>query len=352
MQTVYFNYTMMPEEFKKRNQRHIDNYDPLCFHDYSKKPEGSPVKKGEDILLFSFYPSEDTFAIKSPIDGYIHYDVDVLALSGGSHFKKVKICDIYDDFNDLVRAHYNNEYEFTIDEFTNEEVFCWTKVAGKESIGFHICTYIVSFLIIDKTPYLAFGDVSKPDRLVFLFCDKSLIDYDLHSCKRINNFLTLIPLYREDLQKFKEIQLYKFRVFHSETPETVGFERPIDVILFQLYSKHFVSILEDVGIDWRSFDQYEDIRTNINCECYVYLMHDVANGFYKIGISNRPEYRERTLQSEKPTIELICAKRFPSRIIAEAIESALHKAFSEKRLRGEWFSLTSAEVEQLKATLS
>ena len=68
-------------------------------------------------------------------------------------------------------------------------------------------------------------------------------------------------------------------------------------------------------------------------------------------MSNNPEYRERTLQSEKPTIEKVCARQYPSRIIAEAIESALHKAFGEKRLRGEWFDLTQEEVEMLKATL-
>jgi hypothetical protein len=72
----------------------------------------------------------------------------------------------------------------------------------------------------------------------------------------------------------------------------------------------------------------------------------------KIGISNRPEYRERTLQSEKPTIELLCAKQYPSRTIAEAIEGALHKAFGEKRLRGEWFNLSDQDVIDLKITLS
>ena len=42
--------------------------------------------------------------------------------------------------------------------------------------------------------------------------------------------------------------------------------------------------------------------------CWVYLMRDIANNSYKIGISNNPRYRERTLQSEKPTIEKLAAK--------------------------------------------
>ena len=80
-------------------------------------------------------------------------------------------------------------------------------------------------------------------------------------------------------------------------------------------------------------------------------MVDTANGYHKIGISNKPEYREGTLQSEKPTIELLCAKQFPSRTIAKAIESALHKTYEEKRLRGEWFQLEAKDIIELMATL-
>ena len=80
-------------------------------------------------------------------------------------------------------------------------------------------------------------------------------------------------------------------------------------------------------------------------------MQDMATCFFQIGISNHPKYREHTLQSEKPTIELICAKQYPSRAIAEAIESALHKAYTEKRLRGEWFILDSKDICDIVLTL-
>ena len=81
-------------------------------------------------------------------------------------------------------------------------------------------------------------------------------------------------------------------------------------------------------------------------------MHDTTNGFYKIGISNNPEHRERTLQSEKPSIEIVCSKEYPIRSIAEAFEAALHKAFASKRIRGEWFSLDETDVMVLVKTLS
>lgn len=83
----------------------------------------------------------------------------------------------------------------------------------------------------------------------------------------------------------------------------------------------------------------------------MYLMLDETNGYHKIGISNHPEYRERTLQSEKSTITLLCAKEYPTRIVAEAIEPALHKAYADKRVRGEWFVLDAIDIEHLKATL-
>lgn len=86
--------------------------------------------------------------------------------------------------------------------------------------------------------------------------------------------------------------------------------------------------------------------------CYVYLMHDKRNGYHKIGISKEPKYREKTLQSEQPAIEMVCNKRYPSRKIAEAIESALHKAYAEQRVRGEWFDLSPEDVIMLKESLT
>lgn len=84
-------------------------------------------------------------------------------------------------------------------------------------------------------------------------------------------------------------------------------------------------------------------------ECFVYLMKDA--GKFKIGISKHAEYRERTLQSEKPTVVLIAAKKFINRRIAASFERALHESYSHKRHRGEWFNLNELEVAEIKATL-
>ena len=103
---------------------------------------------------------------------------------------------------------------------------------------------------------------------------------------------------------------------------------------------------EDLGLD----ENYESVVANESC--YLYLMKDFNTGYYKIGISNNPEHREKTLQSEKPTIEMICNKKYVSRRMAHSFEQALHKTFSDKRVRGEWFNLNATDVQEIKLTLN
>ena len=75
-------------------------------------------------------------------------------------------------------------------------------------------------------------------------------------------------------------------------------------------------------------------------QVFVYLMKDKANGLYKIGKSINPKCRERTLQSEKPSIKMVFT--MPER---EGFnERSLHREYAECRKRGEWFDLTLAQV--------
>lgn len=77
---------------------------------------------------------------------------------------------------------------------------------------------------------------------------------------------------------------------------------------------------------------------------YIYMMVNNRNGLIKIGKSIKPEARERTLQSEEPDVSMI----FVSPLCLSSIERDLHKKFSEKRVRGEWFNLTSDDVMFIK----
>jgi hypothetical protein len=72
----------------------------------------------------------------------------------------------------------------------------------------------------------------------------------------------------------------------------------------------------------------------------LYLMKDKNNGYYKIGISQDCEYRERTLQSEKPNIELVGQWKS-----LDKYERAWHDYFKKNNTRGEWFTLNKVQVE-------
>jgi len=69
-------------------------------------------------------------------------------------------------------------------------------------------------------------------------------------------------------------------------------------------------------------------------------MIDKNTNYYKIGFSKNPKYREKTLQSEKPTIELI--KKYVGYMYQE---KELHDIFSDNRIRGEWFELRDDQLK-------
>ena len=76
---------------------------------------------------------------------------------------------------------------------------------------------------------------------------------------------------------------------------------------------------------------------------YVYLMLNEDTSLVKIGYSNDPSYRERTLHSKEPAVHLIACWEAP-----KEKERILHNIFESKRQRGEWFRLTFAELAELE----
>lgn len=67
-----------------------------------------------------------------------------------------------------------------------------------------------------------------------------------------------------------------------------------------------------------------------------------STGYHKIGVSVDPALRERTLQSEKPTVKLVAKWED-----AQEWESHWHEYFKQHRMRGEWFQLTKCQVAYL-----
>lgn len=72
----------------------------------------------------------------------------------------------------------------------------------------------------------------------------------------------------------------------------------------------------------------------------TYLIKDKRTGATKIGKSNNPYKREKTLQSEALSLELLY-------ICNDNVESLLHKKYKHKRIRGEWFNLTDNDINEI-----
>ena len=81
----------------------------------------------------------------------------------------------------------------------------------------------------------------------------------------------------------------------------------------------------------------------------VYLMINDVNQRIKIGrTKNKPQYRERTLQSQEPEVTLMYHKKTKCMVNTEKY---LHEKFKEKRYRGEWFDLSDDDIKEAKSLI-
>lgn len=302
--------------------------------------------------------------IKSPCSGYVFYD----PIGSYRGFRNCEdgelIATILGNPNE-VSDKFENEVKVITDDFTGASVIEWVRVCGsKSSKAFRFeGIYIVLTLLNNKPCIRVIYDgenerYKKGDIFEILLSDSNVLTFILpDNPVRVvgsKNYKFDCKINIDTIVAMKNCDVLKIRLRKKDNSSShiLGnncsfIDKTISQILFRRYVEVYDSALTDVGFQWND----EEISLNSTDPCYVYLMIDTANGYHKIGISNKPEYRERTLQSEKPTIEKVCARQYPSRTIAEAIETALHKAFESKRIRGEWFNLSQDEVEMIKDTL-
>lgn len=82
---------------------------------------------------------------------------------------------------------------------------------------------------------------------------------------------------------------------------------------------------------------------------YVYLVRS-ASSAYKIGRTRNPEDRQRTFGIQLPfEVDFIAIIETEDMY---ALERKLHNRFADRRLNGEWFNLTEADVEFIKGLAS
>jgi len=301
-------------------------------------------------------------------DGYIVFD-------SGSH-----LFTIYKTMEVLKKSQFPNIIERGEDEFTKEPFIRATMFGGNKygfsfgmiyvrveytnnkhklnidysSSRFKFTKYHTLHFLLDNGSVLSFRDFKKPVKYTNNF-DRG--DYI--------NMTTSSIMTNQDIQLLASHKVLKWNLINDEgtilaeqgVPSILSMPDPLKEIhreVFQDFVASYLSLYDEIrgDEDYRVDDEAEneDI-TQSSSTCYVYLMVDTTNNFHKIGISNNPKYREHTLQSDKPTIELLCAKEYPSRAIAEAFESALHRVYSSKRIRGEWFKLDPSDIEEIKQTL-
>jgi len=97
-------------------------------------------------------------------------------------------------------------------------------------------------------------------------------------------------------------------------------------------------------------NEHEKLKREKRATCisgFVYIMRNNRNGHIKIGFSKNPKYREITLQSQEPEIQLL--KSVPG---SKRQEKELHTRWRHRRIRGEWFELTATELDKIIADFS
>lgn len=342
--------------------------------------DGDFVNIGEQVYQFndSNYTKHINYSKKA---GFI-YQIDPKKIVNLDNNELMYI--VRDSDKQRIMDRFLNNPDLIVDDFTNSTIIKWHRVSSRFEISHGIKTksdnfitdFLFSFNFIDNNDFIVFHFEPKQirpkqfDKVSFLFENGEQIKFELEtdpisSKNRLNEKILEYKgiITQSELELFANTNFKKWKIsLISDKREVLGGETSGDYfypnknniqIIIKKFASEYINLVKKTIPDYQPtvLKQSDRIKDVLNGFCFVYLMHDISNGYYKIGISNNPEYRERTLQSEKPTIEMIISKKYPIRKIAESIEKALHDTYSKQRLRGEWFDLETKDVEHVKETL-
>lgn len=198
------------------------------------------------------------------------------------------------------------------------------------------------------------------DKISFLLENWEIIDFQIienpyKRSKDLYEFKTLIT--KNELNLLKTFKISKYQIYFKSSDSNVFWIIGDELIDFKIqfirFVEEYTSLVEKEISNYKPLIEKDNAKLEkINWwQCHVYLMYDTINFYHKIWISNNPWYRERTLQSEKPSIEMIANKQFPSRELALAFEQALHRTYQTKRIRWEWFNLDDNDIFDLVTVL-
>lgn len=324
----------------------------------SKKPF-TVIKKGQIIgkckVMVEWkgerntYKLRDTISVKSPIEGEIltvrnypnnYKDESITVLMS------TKLSDEIKKNKDSVSCHLSNNKEGLNFRFNKILVFEGSNGVKEVNRLRNINISVISnqFFIevkVGKERY------QKHEKLKYYTkYGVSVLNLKYKKKDRSNRFALelFFPTTMNQVSEFLEFSREIYLVSDSD-PEPIQLDRDVKVFkrMYSYLKQEVYPLVED------DEEMSEDTEES---SCYVYLMKDTSNGYYKIGISKDPVYRERTLQSEKPTIELVKKKLFTSRKNSKEVEKLLHEKFLSDNVRGEWFSLDKQDVTLITELLS
>ena len=363
MEELKYSYVqeLIPRDVKEYYQTGRSLYEAIVGVYVSHPNEKAYVKKGDLLFTMRLNVTPTQYRrlfVPSPYEGYIEYRHDV---------------SLSDFMNSTFACFYKNEYEIDIkyqdiiiDKIANTKRIIW-KSGSSITMNQDRFKCNIEFNIKSNSPCLHFRyqgfNLGVNDKVFFIDADDNPItDFVVvkreHKYSRNEKEVDFIML-DSDIEILKQSKLAGIVVTFANEDAPIKIKPKFDKKekedqfygAFQFYLTTYCEILKQANISYKKKTVQEPFLIDYDY-CYVYLMHDKRNGYHKIGISKEPNYRERTLQSEQPNIEMVCSKRFPTRKIAEAFEFALHKAYADKRLRGEWFDLSYIDVIMLKESLS
>ena len=333
-------------------------------------PNYSRVEKGDDVLGIDGEGMVESLiysTIKAPCSGMLVYKFCNSSTISRIHKNDI-LFTIYPDEEKLIES-YPNEITVITDDFTKSAIVKGYKCGG-DLAGFNLGIVLLNFEYRDGKPFILLTfrrkdiNLNRKCSLHLLLDDDSVITLNAISNPiKESKYDSLLKLYisKENLKVLETKEFIRWQITNEDGMVIASGDNtccldendPTDItknLSRKVFSEFIVKFNQLVKETYPEEKQIKEDAKDKD-SCYVYLMIDTTNSFYKIGISNNPRYREHTLQSDKPTIELLCAKEYPSRAIAEAIEASLHKVYANKRIRGEWFNLDDVDVTEIKKTL-
>lgn len=160
-----------------------------------------------------------------------------------------------------------------------------------------------------------------------------------------------------EISNFKDLKIYLYKSSYDNYYRLKGENSWCDKLSNEKLLQYLIKALPSIP-EFENNEEVEyenkynsDLKFDDIEPVYVYLMKDNHTEFYKIGISKDPKYREKTLLSQKPSIELIYKREFVDRELSLVMEKTLHNYFNHKRVRGEWFDLDKMDLVKFKSVL-